>query len=65
LRQQAWSNVAENGGGMKFRIGIGQSVKANQALFHLYVPGTFVPNSFANSSMAVKMSLYKLAGLTQ
>lgn len=56
-----WSNVAKNGGGMQMRIGIGsKAANPNQALFHIYVPKTFVPNSFANPSMQVKLSLYKL-----
>jgi len=56
-----WSNTSENGGGMQLRIGIGsKTTNPNQALFHMYVPKTFVPNSFANPSMQVKLSLYKL-----
>ncbi|WP_347066705.1 hypothetical protein [Flavobacterium sp. WV_118_3] len=59
--KMGWSNVAKNGGGMQMRIGIGsKAVNPNQALFHMYVPKTFVPNSFANPSMQVKLSLYKL-----
>lgn len=61
LFKMGWSNVAKNGGGMQMRIGIGSKVaNPNQALFHMYVPKTFVPNSFANPSMQVKLSLYKL-----
>jgi hypothetical protein len=59
--KMGWSNVAKNGGGMQMRIGIGsKATNPNQALFHMYVPKTFVPNSFANPSMQVKLSLYKL-----
>jgi RHS repeat-associated protein len=62
LFKAGWSNVASNGGGMQFRIGIGSKLgNPNQALFHAYVPKTFVPNSFANPSMQVKLSLFKLA----
>jgi len=61
LFKMGWSNVAKNGGGMQMRIGIGsKTANPNQALFHMYVPKTFVPNSFANPSMQVKLSLYKL-----
>lgn len=61
LFKMGWSNVAKNGGGMQMRFGIGSKVSnPNQALFHMYVPKTFVPNSFANPSMQVKLSLYKL-----
>ena len=49
-----WSNVAKNGGGMQLRIGIGsKAANPNQALFHMYVPKTFVTNSFANPSMVM------------
>ena len=52
LFKMGWSNVAKNGGGMQMRIGIGsKAANPNQALFHMYVPKTFVPNSFANPSM--------------
>ena len=32
----------------------------NQAWKHLYIPKTFVPNSFANPAIKVKQSLFKL-----
>lgn len=61
LFKMGWSNVTKNGGGMQMRIGIGsQAANPNKALFHIYIPKTFVPNSFANPSMQVKLSLYKL-----
>ncbi|MBX7062355.1 MAG: hypothetical protein K1X52_11910 [Pyrinomonadaceae bacterium] len=44
-----WSGTPSNGGGMQFRIGFGVNAqKANIASRHLYVPRTFVPNSFSN-----------------
>ncbi|MCG3167165.1 MAG: hypothetical protein POELPBGB_02949 [Bacteroidia bacterium] len=59
-----WSKVARNGGGMQMRIGIGSKIaKPNQSLFHMYIPKTYVPNSFANPSMQVKLSIYKLGGI--
>ena len=61
LFKMGWSNVMDNGGGMQFRIGFGHSaLNPNQALFHMYVPETFVPNDFANPSIQVKLSLYRL-----
>ena len=45
----------------KFRIGIGSSsANPNIARFHMYVPKSFVPNSFANPSIQVKRSLFNL-----
>ncbi|PZX59324.1 hypothetical protein LV84_01355 [Algoriphagus ratkowskyi] len=45
----------------KFRIGIGSSsVNPNISLFHMYVPRSFVPNSFANLSINLKRSLFNL-----
>jgi hypothetical protein len=44
-----WSNVGKNGGGMQLRIGIGKNLNnTNQALYHFYIPNTFVPNYIAN-----------------
>ena len=59
--KMGWSTVSKNGGGMQLRIGIGISpTKSNQALFHFYIPKTFVPNSFSNPSIQIKRSLYNL-----
>ena len=59
--KMGWSTVSKNGGGMQLRIGIGISpTKSNQALFHFYIPKTFVPNSFSNFSIQIKRSLYNL-----
>ena len=56
-----WSTQSKYGGGMQLRIGIGSTAgNANQAWKHIYVPKTFVPNSFANPSIQVKQSLFKL-----
>jgi len=56
-----WSSSSIQGGGMRFRIGIGRSTSnPNIARFHGYVPRTFVPNSFANPSIQLKNSLYNL-----
>ena len=53
-----WSGVSRNGGGMMLRIGLGGT--GNTARFHFYVPGSFVPNSFANGSIQVKRVLHKM-----
>jgi hypothetical protein len=43
--------------GYKFRIGFGSiALKSNIARRHLYIPNSFVPNSFANPSIQVKRS---------
>lgn len=61
LFKMGWSTQSKYGGGMQLRIGIGSKVgKPNQAWKHIYVPKTFVPNSFANPSIQVKQSLFKL-----
>lgn len=53
-----WSNTAKNGGGMNMRLGIGRnSVKPKQSRYHIDIPGTFVPNNFANPSMELKRAL--------
>ena len=51
-----WSTTMK--GGYKFRIGVGN--KGNKALFHFYLPKTYVPNSFANPGINIKRSLFKL-----
>lgn len=59
--KMGWSGVSENGGGMKLRIGIlSKEANPNQAVFHFYVPKTFVPNDFANPSIMVKQALKRL-----
>lgn len=56
-----WSTQSKYGGGMQLRIGIGSKIgKPNQAWRHIYIPKTFVPNSFSNPSIQVKQSLLKL-----
>lgn len=58
--KMGWSG-AKDGGGMQLRIGIGRNIgNSNKARFHLYVPKTFVPNNFANPSIQVKQSLFRL-----
>ncbi|WP_444996837.1 RHS repeat domain-containing protein [Aliikangiella sp. IMCC44359] len=53
-----WSSVSANGGGMMLRVGVGGS--GNMARFHMYVPGSFVPNKFANGVIQVKRALKKM-----
>lgn len=61
LLKMGWSTQSKYGGGMQLRIGIGSKVGSpNQAWRHIYVPKTFVPNNFANPSIQVKQSLFKL-----
>lgn len=61
LLKMGWSTQSKYGGGMQLRIGIGSKVgNPNQAWKHIYVPKTFVPNNFANPSIQVKQSLFKL-----
>ena len=63
LFKAGWSTGKNSAGqwGYKFRIGIGSSpANPNIARFHIYVPKSFVPNSFANPSIQVKRSLFKL-----
>jgi RHS repeat-associated protein len=63
LFKAGWSTGTNAAGqwGYKFRIGIGSSsANPNIARFHRYVPGSFVPNSFANPSIQVKRSLFNL-----
>ncbi len=61
LIKMGWSTQSKYGGGMQLRIGIGSKAgNANQAWKHIYVPKTFVPNSFANPSIQVKQSLFNL-----
>jgi len=58
-----WSTGQNAAGqwGYKFRIGIGSSVtNPNVAKYHMYLPKSFVPNSFANPSIQVKRSLFNL-----
>ncbi|GGZ39328.1 hypothetical protein GCM10007049_35880 [Echinicola pacifica] len=63
LFKAGWSTGTNSAGqwGYKFRIGIGSSsANPNIARFHMYVPKSFVPNSFANPSIQVKRSLFNL-----
>ncbi len=63
LFKVGWSTGKNSVGqwGYKFRIGIGSSsANPNLARFHVYVPRSFVPNSFANPSIQVKRSLFNL-----
>jgi hypothetical protein len=58
-----WSTAKNSG--MQMRIGLGQSAaNSNNALIHIPIPGTFVPNSFANPSIGVKLSIFKLSTKT-
>ncbi|MDP5211194.1 hypothetical protein [Microbulbifer sp. 2205BS26-8] len=43
---------------MMLRVGLGGT--GNTARFHFYMPGSFVPNSFANGSIQLKRALYKM-----
>ncbi len=53
-----WSG-ARNRPGLNLRVGIGQSLtNSNKALIHFHVPGTFVPNSFANPTIQLKRAIY-------
>ncbi|MBT1582520.1 hypothetical protein KK473_28415, partial [Klebsiella pneumoniae] len=54
-----WSSTGKKGGGMQLRIGIGKG-EGSKAWGHIYIPKTFVPNSFANPSIEVKRSLFHL-----
>ncbi|WKD51030.1 hypothetical protein [Microbulbifer spongiae] len=58
LFKVGWSSVSRNGGGMMLRVGLGGT--GNTARFHFYMPGSFVPNSFANGSIQLKRALYKM-----
>jgi hypothetical protein len=59
LFKMGWSTQSKYGGGMQLRIGIGSKVgNTNQAWKHIYIPKTFVPNSFANPSIQLKKSLF-------
>jgi hypothetical protein len=61
LFKMGWSTQSKYGGGMQLRIGIGSKASnPNQAWKHIYIPKTFVPNSFVNPSIQVKKSLFKL-----
>ncbi|MEZ4912403.1 MAG: hypothetical protein R2774_16310 [Saprospiraceae bacterium] len=58
-----WSTGQNAAGewGYKFRIGIGSNaINPNVANFHVYLPKSFVTNSFANPSIQVKRSLFNL-----
>lgn len=46
------------GWGMKIRFGIGAN--GNKAILHGYVPFSFVPNSFANSTIILRRHLYRM-----
>lgn len=59
LLKIGWSSTGKKGGGMQLRIGIGKG-DGNKAWKHVYIPKTFVPNSFANPSIGVKRSLFRL-----
>jgi RHS repeat-associated protein len=63
LFKAGWSTGKNSAGqwGYKFRVGFGtSSTNANHARFHINIPGSFVPNSFANPSIQVKRSLFNL-----
>jgi hypothetical protein len=51
-----WSTTGKFGGGYAFRLGVGSA--GNTARYHLYLPKTFVPNSFANPSIMLKRALF-------
>ncbi|MCB9309912.1 MAG: hypothetical protein H6567_07645 [Lewinellaceae bacterium] len=58
-----WSTFQNAAGewGYKFRIGLGSSAtNPNIAKYHMYLPNSFVSNSFANLSIQVKRSLFNL-----
>lgn len=49
LVKAGWSSTGRNGGGMQFRIGVGVNAQRNSvANKHVYIPRTFVRNSFSN-----------------
>jgi len=58
--KMGWSGTPDYGGGMYLRVGLFTGDNLNHARFHFGVWGSFVPDSFANGSLAVKQSLRKL-----
>ncbi len=58
-----WSTGVNRAGewGYKFRIGLGRSTaNPNIAKYHLYVPFSWVSNSFANATISLRIALMKM-----